>query len=263
MKDILVLVHHDAGQDARLRAAVDLAQRLGGHLTCLDVTKLPATFGTEFAAGAILLEQESRREHRNRDVVQSWLKRQGVPWTWLDCTGSLASSVIDAAGLADLIVLNRRLDDAIWPDMRDVTANVLMHLHNPIVAMPEDAEGFAFERALVAWDGKPAAAAAVRSAVPLLQLASEVEVFMVGDGADGIASDALLAYLQRHEITASIRVVDRGSRDVAELILDESARFRADYIVMGGYTHGRAAELFGGVTRSLLSNSSVPLVISR
>lgn len=140
MKDILVLVHHDAGQDARLRAAVDLARRLGGHLTCLDVTKLPATFGTEFAAGAMLLEQESRREHHNRDVVQSWLTRQGAPWTWLDCTGSLASSVIDAAGLADLIVLNRRLDDAMWPDMRDVTANVLMHLHNPIVAMPEDAE---------------------------------------------------------------------------------------------------------------------------
>jgi len=263
MKDILVLVHHDAGQDARLRAAVDLARRLDGHLTCLDVTKLPATFGTEFAAGATLLEQESSREHRNRDVVQSWLARQGVTWTWLDCTGSLASSIIDAAGLADLIVLNRQLDGAMWPDMRYVTSNVLMHLHNPIVAMPEDAEGFGFQRGFVAWDGRPAAAAAIRSAVPLLQLASEVEVFMVEDGADEIASDALLAYLRRHEIIASVRIVDRGPRDVAELILEASARFRADYIVMGGYTHGRVAELFGGVTRSLLSNSNAPLVLSR
>lgn len=263
MKDILVLVHHDAGQDARLRAAVDLVRRLDGHLTCLDVTKLPATFGTEFTAGAILLEQESSREHRNRDIVQSWLARQGVTWNWLDCTGSLASSVIDAAGLADLIVLNRRLDDAIWPDMREVTATVLMHLHNPIVAMPEDAAGFAFDRGLVAWDGKPAAAAAVRAAIPLLQLASEVEIFIVEEGADAIASDALLGYLQRHEITASVRVVDRGRHEVAELVLDASARFRADYIVTGGYSHGRLAELFGGVARALLSKSRVPLVLSR
>lgn len=263
MKDILLLVHDDAGQPARLRAAIDLAHRLNAHLTCLDVTKMPATLGTEYAAAAMLFDQESNREHRNSDLVKSWLARQGVTWDWRDRTGNLASSVIDDAMLADLIVLNRKLDDALWPDMHAVTANVLMHLHNPIVAVPEDAKGFAFERAMVAWDGRPAAAAAVRAAIPLLKLTTEVEVFVAEGSTDMIASDALLAYLQRHDINASVRVVDRGAHDVAQLLLDASARFRADYLVMGGYTHGRVAELFGGVTRALLSNSRIPLVLCR
>lgn len=263
MKDILLLVHDDAGQPARLRAAVDLAHRLGAHLTCLDVTKMPATLGIEYAAAAMLFEQESIREHRNSDLVQSWLARQGVTWDWRDRTGNLASSVIDDAMLADLIVLNLKLDDAVWPDMHVVTANVLMHLHSPIVAVPENAKGFAFDHAMVAWDGRPAAASAVRAAIPLLKLTTEVDVFMVEDGADTIASDALLAYLHRHDVTAAVTVVDRGAQDVAQLLLDASARLRADYLVMGGYTHGRAAELFGGVTRTLLSNSRVPLVLGR
>lgn len=263
MKDILLLIHHDAGQDARLRAAVDLARALDAHLSCLDVTKMPLTFGTEYAAGVMLLEEESKREHRNRDIVQAWLARQGVAWSWQDCTGGLASSVIDAAALADLVVLNRQLDTAAYPDMREVTANVLMHLHVPIVAMPDEATGFATGRALVAWDGRHASAAAMRAAVPLLKLASAVEIFVASDNADPEAPDAAVAYLGRHGIVADVRMADRGRRQVDGLIVDECGRFGADYVVMGAYTHGRTAELFGGVTRRMLSGSTLPLVLCR
>jgi nucleotide-binding universal stress UspA family protein len=263
MKEILVLVHHDAGQDARLGAAVDLVRRLDGHLTCLDVTKMPATFGTEYAAGALLFEEESRREHRNRDVVQSWLARQEVRWTWQDCVGNLASSVIDAAALADLVILNCKLETAAWPDMRDVTGNVLMHLHIPVIAMPDEVEHLRCDRALVAWDGRPSGAAAMRAAVPLLKLASDVEIFMVDEGRDRIDTDAAVAYLQRHGIAASASVVACDLCEVDDLIREESARFHADYVVMGAYTRGRTAELFGGVTRRMLSNSSLPLLLCR
>ena len=263
MKEILVLVHHDAGQDARLAAAVDLARRLDGHLTCLDVTKMPAMLGTEYAAGAMLLEQESRREHRNGDVVRSWLARRDVSWSWQDCVGNLATSVIDAAALADLVVLNRKLEIAAWPDMRDVTDHVLMHLHIPVVAMPDEAEHFAMDRVLVAWDGRPSGAAALRAAVPLLRHASEVEIFMVDEGRDRIDPDAAASYLQRHGIAASTDIVACDSCAAEDLILDECARLRADYVVMGAYTHGRTAELFGGVTRRMLSSSSLPLFLCR
>jgi len=263
VKEILVLIHHDAGQDARLAAAVDLARRLDGHLMCLDVTKMPAMFGTEFAAGAMLLEQESRREHVNRDVVRSWLARQEVRWSWQDCVGNLATSVIDAAALADLVILNRKLEIAAWPDMRDVTDTVLMHLHIPVVAMPDEAERFAADRVLIAWDGRPSGAAAMRAAVPLLGLASAVEIFMVDEGRERIDPDMAATYLQRHRVAASTKIVACDSCEVEDLILEECARFRADYVVMGAYTHGRTAELFGGVTRRMLSNSSLPLFLCR
>ena len=41
MKNILLLVHDDPGQEARVQAALDLTRALDGHLTCLDVAAMP------------------------------------------------------------------------------------------------------------------------------------------------------------------------------------------------------------------------------
>ena len=125
------------------------------------------------------------------------------------------------------------------------------------------AERFATGRVLVAWDGRPSGAAALRAAVPLLKLASAVEIFMVDEGRGRIDPDMAAAYLQRHQVAASINIVACDSCEVEDLILDECTRFRADYVVMGAYTHGRAAELIGGVTRRMLSNSNLPLFLCR
>ena len=41
MKNILLLVHDDAGQEARFQAALDIGRAVEGHLSCLDVTVIP------------------------------------------------------------------------------------------------------------------------------------------------------------------------------------------------------------------------------
>ena len=38
MKNVMVLVHDDDGQTARLQTALNLARALEGHLSCVDVT---------------------------------------------------------------------------------------------------------------------------------------------------------------------------------------------------------------------------------
>src|SRR3546814_13462010 len=45
VKNILLLVHHDAGQEARLQAALDITRAVGGHLACIDVTPFPVVAG--------------------------------------------------------------------------------------------------------------------------------------------------------------------------------------------------------------------------
>jgi nucleotide-binding universal stress UspA family protein len=46
-------------------------------------------------------------------------------------------------------------------------------------------------------------------------------------------------------------------------LLERIERDRADYLVMGGYGHSRLRErLFGGVTRTLLSKSPIPLLLA-
>ena len=78
----------------------------------------------------------------------------------------------------------------------------------------------------------------------------------------------LLEYLSRHDIHADLSVQDppRSTRDpevVAASLVAHAKGMRAAYIVMGGYSHNRIQEvMFGGVTRSLLKECAVPLVIA-
>ncbi|WP_404710385.1 universal stress protein [Sphingomonas sp. MMS24-J13] len=265
MKNILLLIHDDVGQDSRLQAAIDLTRALDAHLSCIDISILPTFLGDYCDAGAgvaMVLEEECKRESKNKPAVERRLLQEGLSWDWIDFTGTLAEGVQEAATLADLIVLNRALDEFPYPDMRDVASRILMHTHKPIVAVPDALEHFALDRALIAWDGHRSTAAAMQASVPLLALAKEVEIFMVRDGAEEIAPENAAEYLARYGISASVKVIDDGLHPADDLIASESARWRADYIVMGAYGHGRLVETFGGVTKRMLAQSKLPLVLA-
>ena len=53
----------------------------------------------------------------------------------------------------------------------------------------------------------------------------------------------------------------RPGRRVDECIAAECERWRADYVVMGAYGRGAWRETFGGVTRRLLADSDIPLLL--
>jgi nucleotide-binding universal stress UspA family protein len=78
----------------------------------------------------------------------------------------------------------------------------------------------------------------------------------------------LLEYLSRQGVHADMVVQDppAGDRDPAVIAASLVAYARgigAAYIVMGGYSHSRIKEIvFGGVTRSLLKECAIPLVIA-
>jgi nucleotide-binding universal stress UspA family protein len=54
-----------------------------------------------------------------------------------------------------------------------------------------------------------------------------------------------------------------ASGGIADTILAQVAEERADLLVMGGYGHSRVRELlFGGVTRSILENTTIPILVA-
>lgn len=266
MKNILLLVHDDAGQEARLQAALDITRGLDGHLTCIDVVQLPALIGADAysgAAQAMLIADEREREADNAAALKARLAHEDVSWNWKDATGELAQAVINAAETADLIVVNRDLDSISNLDMRGVAAKVATRSRQPIVAVPEHLPRFPVNgRALIAWDGSAAVTATMRACVPLLKLASAVHVFTVVDGAEGTDAEDAATYLSRHGIYPSIRRVEDGLTAPDRLIAEEARIWNADYCLMGAYNQGRLAEaIFGGVTRRMLKNSPLPLVM--
>lgn len=230
MKNILLLVHDDAGQESRLQAALDLTRALEGHLACIDVTMVPNFAGDYDGTGsAMLIADERNREAHNKASLEARLASEDVAWSWSDVAGFAAEAVLDAAALADLIVLNRKLDHFSYPDMQDIVSHIVMKARKPVVAVPETARSFKLGRALIAWDGQASSAATMRACVPLLALAEDVQIFMARDGAEQTAPKEAAEYLSRHNIHVSIRIVDDGLTAADELIADEAANWHGLY----------------------------------
>lgn len=265
MKNILVLVHDDAGQEARLQAAFDLTRAFNGHLTCLDVAVAPPPVAPidDMGMTAIAIADARQREDANRERLEPRLKAEQISYEWLDRVGFLSAVIEEGAGLADLIVLNRELD-ACYPDMRRVAGEVLIDSGKPLVAVPEKSRGFdAFGRALIAWDGSPEADAALRAAVPLLQLARDVTILEVDDGSIKMPAQDAAVYLSRHAIRPVVRHETSQFDIPSTVMLDAIDNIQAAYLVMGGFGHSRLIEAaLGGVSKRMLQECPVPLFLA-
>ena len=262
MKNILVLVHDDEGQEARLQAALDVTRALNGHLTCLDVSPIVPFIGDTVgvSGGAILIDLERETEAANRARIHKRIEAEDVAWSWLDTTDYFETALDSAATLADLIVVNRALDQLPLPDLRNLAASLVLQSGKPILAVPAECRGLDVAgAALVAWNGSREASAAIGAAVPLLSLARSVSIVEVDDSTPRLPAEEAAAYLSRHGIHAEIMRWPEGR--VAEGLI--ALAHAHDYLVMGAFGHSRSREaLFGGVTRSLLRESPIPLLLA-
>jgi nucleotide-binding universal stress UspA family protein len=266
MKNIVVLVHDDVGQEARLMAALDVTRAVEGHMTCVDVTIMPILMGDICSAGGevLLMEQEYSRECANRSRIEARLANERVSWTWVEATGSIAPCLGEQAALSDLIVVNRKLDASVYPVMQSAAADAVMKADRPILAVPDGARGIKLAgNALICWDGSSSCIEALRAAVPLLKLAQSVLLYVVDDGSIAVAARDAATYLSRHGIEAVIRTERLHREKAVALIFDAIRHHDSDYVVMGGFGHGRLVEaLVGGVTRAMLEASPVPVFLA-
>ena len=250
MKNILVLLHDDRGQEARLQAALDVVRALDGHLSCLGVTLIFAGVGDYTGYSQVLLAEARTRESANRTACEARLGDEEAPYDWAEASGDFADSLARAARLADLIVVNRRLEGFDSLGMLGTAGELLVKTRRPVLAVPQDGRGFdAFGNALVAWDGSRGAAAALRAAMPLLAKARQVTLLELDDGSVREPATAAAAYCSRHGVRPVVvqRAATIGSP--GEMLLQAVAEFDAAYAV------------FGGVTRRMLSESPVPVLL--
>jgi nucleotide-binding universal stress UspA family protein len=266
MKNVLVLIHDDDGQEARLQAALDLVRAVEGHLTCVDVVGAAYEAGLPALEGMMLLvEQEERHEAGNRAALEERLAREDVSWSIADKQGPFAACLGEAAGLADVIVLNPRLE-ADGPDMRSIATELLVKSGKPVLIVPEESRGLDLSgSAMIAWDGSAPAMASLAAAVPLLRLADSVRILEIQGSSHGGVEDAA-RYLSRHGIVAEIdRVaVFAGARqEISQIIQDMAEQARCSWCVMGAYGHSPLKEmLLGGTTRRMLASARLPIFLA-
>jgi len=265
MKNILLLVHEDEGQESRFQAALDVTRALGGHLECLEARELPMLVMGTYAGGAEAMAlAEIDRAHRElRLEIEQRLGDEDVPWSFVQTFQSPADALVHRADLADLVVLSARLTDHDG-DAADARPQPLpLRARRPLLAVPPAAKGVRLDKpALVAWDGSGPSIEAVRSAVPLLHRVPGVVVLSVDPSASTMQGEDIASYLSRHGIVVEL-VERRSEGSIASVLHDHVRVLDAGLLVMGAYGTGRLAQaVFGGVTRTMLKTSMVPLLLA-
>ena len=70
--------------------------------------------------------------------------------------------------------------------------------------------------------------------------------------------------LARHGVKVGVDRLPSSGQSVATVLKQHATDMDADLIVMGGYGHSRLRErIFGGVTRSMLDEPVLPILMAR
>ena len=195
-------------------------------------------------------------------IVGAPQKSDGVTVSYDEVTGHLPKALDRDALLCDLVVFPpiRETDDS---EVQDGFIRTLTKLERPVLLSAEKPPVEIGRKVAVGWDGGVACAHALMSALPYLEKAEAIEILTVQNGShQGSGAESVAGYLALHGLSCTQRVLARGERSVAEVLLETAANDGCDMLVAGGYGHSRLMEsIFGGVTEHIVSHPKIPVLM--
>ncbi len=272
IKDLLVHVSDKKDSVPAVDAALALAEQSDAHLVGLGIAlpaELPgyAAIRLPQSVFEIMESREKERLAEARALFESKAKKIGriERCEWRVDRGHPVQ-VVEAHGrYADVVVVSQRQPHAEERRLNDLAEELMLGAGRPVIIVPYSAAPKRIgKRVLVAWDASREAARAVADAMPILELADAVDVF-VANGAAGadVQGTDIAAHLAHHRLNVEVYTTETGDTPIGEALLNRVSESGADLIVMGGYGHSRMREsVFGGVTRHILEHMTVPVLMS-
>lgn len=212
IKSVLLSIRGDESLGHRLQTALSIARTCSAHLQFVQIVPIEAytfadSYGGTYITGDIVRSLEEQAG-KLEGVLKAKLKSEDVSWDYELVTSALTAELLGRAALNDLVILGRE------PHTREfgysgieLIERFLFGSRTPVF-IPGDSKAIPeiTGTAVVAWNGSYEAANAVRSAIGLLKLASNVRVVRVTEPKKGNAfpDTRLLQYLSRHDIHAEL-----------------------------------------------------------
>lgn len=270
-KNILCALAPAAGKQSCAAFSVSMGEALGAHVTGCSYVMKPDLSGRGLPwfpedLVASLLAEGTKKAHLAVEDFQRVAKQAKVKTNTEVLRAGLDRSVTafgEQARLYDVAVVTQ--SDRGIEHTGDLFAEAaLFYSGRPLMVVPRDhAKPFCLDRILIAWDGSQQAARAVAQAMPLLTQSTKVEILVIGNKEKTERSHApkIVANLERHGM--NVELVCRDDSDDANAIAREAKVWGANLLVMGGYGHSRAREIFfGGVTRFMMSETPLPVLMA-
>ncbi len=270
IKDILTVVDL-AGERPAASAAAELARRLDAHLTGITGAHVPVIPTGGMALAPVELSAQVRdlwlQQAREADAAFQEIGRlAGIRYDsiLIDAPAdAYFAELLRRSRLTDLVVVGQEDPDLPEPMRKQLIETLLFEGGAPVFLVPYvGTRDVALGRALIAWDGSATAARAIRAALPLLAATESVMVLAVGKRPPEEASD-LAVHLDRHGLKVEVEQMPPTEVAVADVLLNTVSDRGFDFVVMGAYGHSRMREsLFGGATRDILGEMTVPVLMA-
>ncbi len=286
IRKLLLPLTGTAAGEAALATALTVARQWNAHVTALHVrvdSRDVAPLAGEGLSGAMIEEMMSATEkesndraHAVRSMFERFVGRHDVAVqeahpgsdhataSFAAVTGREEDIVAQQARLADLTVVPHP-DSGEDVSSSDALHAVLFDSGRPVLISPQVARDKVGTRVCIAWNGTAESASSVLAAMPWMQRAEGVAI-LSADGYQrrGPGAPDLAAYLAMHKVRAEIVTFRSAGGSVGAGLLGAAANFGCDLLSMGAYSHSRLRQLIlGGVTRHVLENSTLPVMMNR
>jgi nucleotide-binding universal stress UspA family protein len=254
-KEILVYLDPFYDTDDRVKLAVALAQTHGARVVGVDACS-EAAFTGQWRERALGLE----------DWFQTTLAQAGLRGAYRGAD-QFAAPGHPYAHYVDLIIAPQPEFEVKDLVVRGIPEDVLVSAGVPVMLLPYAWKFHsAIDNVVIAWKASREATRAVHDAMPLLRRARKVTVFTFAPDSDvfGKEPDILVAHLREHGVEAGAESwPGGGGMSAVEALFACLETQEADLIVAGAYGHSRMIEgLFGGVSRDLARQPSLPILMS-
>jgi nucleotide-binding universal stress UspA family protein len=274
VKDIVVNLTGAAPQDFAADYAISLAKLFDAHVAGVGFIYEPVIPGT--VLGGIPTDLIEAQREENTKAAKAATSRFEAAAGRAGLSAEVRIIDASVAGAADLFGrIARRFDLAVVGQARPkegaseelLIEGALFESGRPVVVVPYvQTKAVTLERVLVCWDGSRPATRAIADALPFLQRAKAIDIVAVsgerGKGGE-LAGINMARHLARHGLDVTLKRVSSGDVDVPSAIRAQVAETGADFMVMGGYGHSRLREfILGGVTRTILTSSTIPVLMS-
>jgi len=275
-KDLLVLLFGDES-DAHVIATLDsLSMFAQAHVAATLLAPIPdPVFVGDMMGGGVALGEFVTQVRKDATASQG---RIGVALSRTNLgyeqrlvmaqTLTACDMAVTQARHVDLTIMGRPSKTGAG-FRHEVMEAVLMESGRPLLLVPQGWKSDGSVKTIfVAWNAGREAARAVGDSRDWLDAASKIIIGTVdakpGPRGHGEAPGVDIAtHLARHGHAVELRNLDSLGAETGQAILDAAEAAGADLIVVGGFGHPRLQQaLFGGVTRTIVETSNVPLLVS-
>lgn len=275
-QDITVVMTGSDGDERALDHGILLASHFNNRLSPLQVVDLPQPPYNNWSVMADLYtvklyEAQRQEAARKASLAQAKLREVVINKADVRLVEALYLGVWEAAARecfsTDLIVVGKSDKPEVIHRQAQGIATLLMRSGLPTLVTPAHGPSLGMPRKIVVgWRPSREACRALHDALPLLREAESVDVLAYDDDADPqelTRRQALIEHLVRHGVTAHSIALKSKGMDIASLLFAHAEKQEADLLVVGAYGHPRIREwAFGGVTREVLLNARMPVLLS-